>query len=280
MSDSLRLQTLALIGQEFLANALTNGASLDSTIAGMLLNVKPVTSGREKTAFALTGRIRGDAGMMRQAAKNASEGATMATLIKDAGHTLGEKLSEMQTVVQSLRAAQISPADATAAFNSIAQSISATVSGTQYNGISLVDKTAWANDERLTVATNASAATLSIQMGNASSTFTLRDLSSLKDYTSNTLNTMSNADLDALIADISNNIGRVTDLSSGYEAIAGSYTADAKHFENQATLLAATAAKTIYGNQAEGEGSESETVQSILIDFLLRDQGKIVDTSS
>lgn len=278
MADSLRTQTLALIGQEFLANALASGGSMDSAVASMLLYTGQPTSGREKAATALTGRIRSDSGMMRQASQNAAEGATMATLIKDATLTLGEKLSALQTVVQSYQAGQMTGAEAKDAFANIARNISATVSGTAYNGISLLDKSGW--DSRLTPSDTDNTASLSIQLGNAASTFTVRDLSDLKRFASIDVTTLTAQELSDLVTGISTDIASVTAMSSGYESLAGSYTADAKYFENQAELLAATAAQTIKAASREDGSSSGQSVQSILIDLLLRDQGKIVDTSS
>jgi hypothetical protein len=61
----------------------------------MLINPGPVTSGKEKSATVLTGRIHSDAATLKQRAKNASEGAAMASIIKDSALSLGETLSEM-----------------------------------------------------------------------------------------------------------------------------------------------------------------------------------------
>ncbi|MDL2209828.1 hypothetical protein LJC26_03375 [Desulfovibrio sp. OttesenSCG-928-O18] len=276
MTQSLRLQTLALIGQEFLTQALANGGSLDSAMAEMLLSAKP-TSGREKAATALTGRIRSDAATMRQGARNASEGAAMATTIKNTALSLGESLSEMQTLLQSVAGGQTNAADAQSAFDSLAANIAASVSGAQYNGISLMDKDGW-DDKRLTV--SGDTATLPIQMGGSASTFSLRDLSALKDLVGTDLDDLYTQDptLANLTTKISEHIGTVNTMASGYEALAGSYTSQAKHLESQADILAQTAARAVAG-AAESSGSES-AVKNILVDILMRDQGKVIDTSS
>lgn len=278
MADSLRTQTLALIGQEFLANALANGGSIDSSVASMLLYASPPASGREKAATALTGRIRSDSGMMRQASKNAAEGATMAVLIQDAALSLGEKLSEMQTVVQSYQAGQMTGAEAQDAFANLAQSISSTVSGASYNGISLLDKDGW--DSRLTPSGTGDTASLSLQLGNTTSTFTVRDLSDLKRFATIDITTLDAQGISDLAAGISTDIGSVAAIASGYESLAGSYTSDAKYFENQSELLAATAAQAIKAAGRDDGSSSGQSVQSILINLLLRNQGKIVDISS
>lgn len=283
MADSLRLQTLALMGQQFLAQALANGGSLDSAMQSMLINPGPVTSGREKAATALTGRIRSDAATLKQSAKNASEGASMASIIKESALSLGETLSEMQTIVQSYKTGQMSDPEAQTAFNSLAKNVSAIISGAQYNGISLLDKSGWAGDERLTQ--TGDSATLSIQMGGGATTFSLHDLSGLKGFELTQLGPEMGMDgLSGLTEKLSKSIGTVNTMASGYEALAGSYTSQAKALENQSEILTKTAARAISEagkHPADVADPEPEkTLNAFLLDMLLRDSGKVVDTSS
>lgn len=280
MTRSLRLQTLALIGQGFLTQALAHGGSLDSAMAEMLLAGKPA-SGREKAATALTGRIRGDAAAMRQGARNASEGAAMAEMIKNIALSLGESLSEMRTLVHSVAGGRINAADAQAAFDSLAGGITASVSGAKYNGISLADRAGW-NDGRLT--DNGDTATLSIWMGGSASAFSLRDLSALKGLAGTDLAEAYAQDptLANLTTEISQHIGTVNTMASGYEALAGSYASQARHLESHADILARAAARAIAGagSGAPASRASESLVKNILIDLLLRDQGKVIDTSS
>ncbi|CAK7002296.1 MAG: hypothetical protein DELT_00079 [Desulfovibrio sp.] len=282
MADSLRLQTLALIGQQFLVQALANGGSLDSAMQTMLLGSSSGTSGKEKSATALTGRIRSDAATLRQGAKNASEGAAMASIINESALSIGETLSEMQTLVQAYQSGQLSDGEAQTAFTSLARNLSATVSGAQYNGISLMDADGW-NDERLTV--NGSTATLSIQMGASATTFSLHDLSSLKNLESVVLTDEKTADgLLSLTETLSKSLSTASTIASGYQALAGSYTSQAKAMESQAEILSKTAERAV--SEAGKHPSDiaapdtEKTINTILMDMLLRDSGKLVDTSS
>ena len=273
MSDSLRLQTLALLGQEFLTQALTNGGSLNSAVADMLLQSKTTPrTGRDIAASALTGRIRGDAGMLKQSARNASEGATMATLIKDGTLSVAETLNKMQTAMQQASSAYTP--DLQTEYDNLVSSLKTTIANTQYNGISLLDGTKWGTDERLT--RNGDTASLDIQMGGGTSTFSLRDLSSLGAYGG--LDLQNTTALSDKLTQISEDIGTVTTMSTGYEAIAGSYMSEAKHLENQSEVLTKAALRAQHGTSADGDAEGS--VKSILLDFILREQGKIVDTSS
>lgn len=274
---SLRQQTLALLGQEFLAQALYNGGSLNSVVADVLL--QPKRTGKEIAADALTGKIRSDAAVLRQGAKNASEAAGMAEIIKNATFSLGETLSEMQTLAQTVQNDPSAGAALASAFRSLAEKLAGTVTGAQYNGISLLDADGWVNDGRLAV--SGGTATVSIQMGNTASGFTLRDLSGLKDLTDVDLETIASADLDALVTALSAQIGTVTVMSSGYQALAGSYTSEAGYMEQQADTLALAAERARPEGKPFPDGAAGErSLQSILVDLLLRDQGKLVDTSS
>lgn len=280
MAGSLHLQTLALMGRQFLAQALANGGSLDSA-AQLMPQPGPFTTGREKAAAALTGRIRSDAATLMQSAKNALEGAAMSSMIKESALSLGETLSGMQTVVQSYASGQMDETAAQELFASLAGNLSAGVSGTRYNGISLMDQAGW-DDERLTV--TGDTATLSIQMGGAS-TFSLRDFSSLKSLETVDLADENAADaLASLMEDLSTRIATVNTVASGYEALASSYASQAKSLENQAAVLAKTAARAIAEagkHPADVAGPDPEkTLAALLLDMLLRDSGRVVDTSS
>ena len=280
MSDSPQSQTLALMGQAFLAQALSSGGSLDSAITEMLLNARAVT-GREKAAVALTGRIRSDAAMLRQGANNAFEGASMASSISAASLSLGETLSKMQTLVQSALADPSIADSARAAFGSLAANLSAVVSGTRYNGISLLDKDAWAGDERLTV--SGDTASLSLQLGQGVSAFRLQDLSSLKALEGKGLAAASQQDLQDLFDEISLSINKVNTMASGYEALAGSYASEARHLESQAGILDQAAARTFAAAGTGGSGvfpMSEEGLRNLFIDIVLRDQGKLIDTPS
>ena len=276
MSDFLRQQTLALLGQEFLSQALSNGGSLNSVVTDILLHPKP-GNGREIAAAALTGRIRSDSAMLRQGARNASEGATMADMIKTATASMGETMTQMQDIVQKVRDGAMTAADATPVFKSLASQLTATIQGTQYNGISLLDKNGWQGDERLTV--SGDTATLPIQVGNAASTFSLRDLSALSRFENSNLGNAGG--LASLVNTLGKELASLDTMSSGYASLAGTYTGEAKYLEQQADTLALAAQKAQPGGSLFADmGDQESTLQSLLMDLILRDYGKVVDTSS
>ncbi|MPN56792.1 hypothetical protein SDC9_204484 [bioreactor metagenome] len=98
----------------------------------------------------------------------------------------------MQTITQSYKAGQTGEEEAQTAFASLAQTLSAVLSGARYNGISLVDSAGWAGDERLEV--SGSTASLSLNMGGGMTAFSLRDLSFLQNFESADLAAENTAD--------------------------------------------------------------------------------------
>lgn len=271
MSDSLRLQTLALLGQQFLTHALANGGSLDSATADALLRPH-AKSGRDISSSALTGRIRSDAGMLRQSAKNASEGAAMASLIKGGTLSLADTLNKMQTLLQ-----QPSPVDAQAEFTTLVSTLRATIDNTQYNGISLLHGGSWNSDER--VSASGDTGTITLQVGGAPSTFNLRDLSALGGRYDG-LDLTDSAAVAGALTQISKDLGTVTTMSTGYEALAGSYLSEAKHLEKQSEMLTLTALRAQGGIAGDTPSNPDDAAKNILLDILLRDQGNLVNKSS
>ncbi len=286
-SPSLRLQTLALLGQQFLAQAIAKGGSLDDVIADTLLHPRP-QSGREISAAALTGRIRSDAGMLQQASRNAEEGAAIAKIAQDAAGSVEDILTRMQTLAQSVSDGTAT-ADAADTYRNLASSLKAVISGTQYNGISLLDGDGWTGDERLARSADGKSADLSIQMGAAPSSFTLRDLSDLKNFNPDT--DLTPANIEATLSTLSESAATAKTLASGYRVMAGTYANEAKHLNHQADILAVTAARAQTGAAAadaaaasrtgkEASGVSESQIRNLLLDMLLRDQGKFLDTSS
>ena len=279
MTNYLQHQTLALLGQQFLIQALYNSGSMDSAIADLLLQPRSATTGKEKAATALTGRIRGDAATMRQGAQNASEAARMAEIAKNATLSVAETLNEMQTLIQAVRNNEMTAAAATPTYQGLAEKLTSTIEGAHYNGIALLDKTSWDDDDRLTKVSD-STATVSIQVGGTASTFTLRDISAMKDLANVDLEA-ANSILDQDISDIATNLGIANSLSSGFQSLAGTYTSESKFLDKQAETLtqAALRAQSSTINSPE-TGLTEDRMKTILIDMLLREQGKLVDTSS
>ena len=201
--------------------------------------------------------------MLRQGAKNATEGANIATLIATSTSTVRDNLNQMLTLAQEVKADPTKGSVNGAAFTALAGELSSVASGTKYNNISLLDKTGWTNDSRLTISGDGKSSTFKLQMGYGSSTFTLNDLSYLNYLKSVDLSSGS-LDIDALISDLSTQINTVDVIYSRNNSLSGSYTSEANVLVEQADIL----------KKAAEDAMPSEE------DPLLRDIGSIISTTS
>jgi len=253
---------------DFFDDILTSTYLKSASLSLMLDNLQQLTStsyrsGDEMMADALTGRIRSNETMLRQGAKNATEAANMATMVATSASSVLDNLNQMLTLAQEVQADPTQGSVNAAKFTTLATSLSAMITGTEYNGISLLDKNGWTDDDRLTVSGDGNSATLTIQLGYGSSTFTLRDLSSLSSYQSVDLSDAS-LDINALVSDLSTQVSTVDLVSNSYSSLASSYTDESSLMVEQADIL----------KKAAQDAMPTEE------DPLLRDIGSIISTIS
>lgn len=201
--------------------------------------------------------------MLRQGAKNATEGANIATMIATSTSSVRDNLNKMLTLAQEVKTDPTKGSVNGAAFTALAGELSSVASGTKYNNISLLNKNGWTNDSRLTVSGDGKSSTFTLQMGYGRSTFTLNDLSYL-DYLKSVDLSSGSLDVNALISDLSTQINTVNVIYSRNNSLSGSYTSEAKVLVEQAGIL----------DKAAKDAMPSEE------DPLLRDIGSIISTKS
>lgn len=276
MSTSpLLYSPLLAILQQQLINQLAEGGS--GSLADALLQRRQKT-GREIAAEAVTGRIRSDAGMLRQASRNVGEGGAIAAVAKEGVSSMLASLKQMKQLADSL--SPDSPADAVAAasdaYAGLASGVKSTIRKTNYNGISLMDKTAWADDDRVTVHDSGPSpvtGTIAIWAGGANRDLTLADFSEIAAEPASALNaTLDASNADALSGSLSELIKTTEMHEKSYASLASSMSAEAKSIDRQASILDTTAARSI-----AGAGKDSA---SLLLSLLLGNQGKLINKQS
>lgn len=221
------------------------------------------TSGKTMMAEALTGRIRTNSAMLEQGAKNATEASNIATMIASTASSVVDNLNQMLTLAQEVKADSSKGSVNGAAFTTLAKEITSMVQGTVYNNISLLNKSGWTGDNRLTVSSDGKSATLGIQLGYDSSKFTLRDLSYLNYLESVDLSS-SSLNLTNLISDITTQIGTANLVYGSNDSLATSYASESAFMVEQADIL----------TKAAEDAMPSEE------DPLQRDLGSIISLSS
>lgn len=220
-------------------------------------------SGKEMMAEALTGRIRSDSSMMLQGAQNATEASNIASIVTNSSSAILTNLNQMLTLAQEVKSDSTKGAADATKFTALAQGITSTIANSKYNNISLLDKSSWSSDGRLTVSSDGNSATLKIQVGYGSSTFTLNDMSYLNSLSSVDLSS-SSLDLNALISNLSTYISNATIINNGSSALKTAYANESDFLTKQADIL----------TKAAQDAMPSEE------DPLSRDLGSIISTTS
>lgn len=254
---------------DFFDQLLTYTYLQSSSLNLLLDNVKEQTpaitqkSGKAMMAEALTGRIRSDSSMFRQGAKNATEASNIASIVANSSSAILTNLNQMLTLAQEVKADSTKGAADAAKFTALAQGITSTIANSKYNSISLLDKSGWTGDSRLTVSGGGNSASLKIQVGYDSSTFTLNDMSYLNSLSSVDLSS-GTLDLNALISNLSTYITTATIIYNGNTALSTAYANESAFLVKQADILTKAAKDAMPDEE----------------DPLLRDLGSIISTTS
>ena len=267
-SGMLQSQLLFLLQQQFIEQLSADGGT---SLSEALLQRRQKT-GREISAEALTGRIRSDAGRLRQASRNVSEGAAIASLAEEGVRSLVDSMKKMRDVVSDAISAGTPVSSASwSAYADLASNAESTIKGASYNGIRLLDGSGWGGDERVDPT-----GSISLSAGGGTRALTLTDFSTLFAPSSPgsiapTLPTNA-SDLTALESTLSTQIKNLELHERGYASLASRMASEAKSFDRQALIFDTTAARSL-----AGAGPNSSTS---LLYYLLNDQGKLINSKS
>jgi flagellin len=258
---SMQLLRGQMLGQLLLGQI--SGISLNEFILGKPASAR--RSGRAMMNDALTGLMRSDAAMLRQASKNMGEGEAVSKLAGEGIQSIHEKMSRMREIALGVQASGSAGPSEKDEYMALAAQIAAVVENTGYNGIGLLDGSAWAADPR--VAGSGGTGKLSLQAGRSQVDLTLYNLEYLK-------NSFDSADLDdaGTIASLDTGLRSLDAMRESYAARAGLYASEAASYERQAGILDEAAGKAKPGDE--------QSLKDALLNILLREQGMLVNYNS
>ncbi|MDO5483505.1 MAG: hypothetical protein Q4F27_01220, partial [Desulfovibrionaceae bacterium] len=131
---------------------------------------------------------------------------------------------------------------------SSAENISSIVSGTTYNGISLLDGDAWASDERLKVNSGSNSASLTIQLGYRERTFFLQNMSDLKQLATDIPTDWTNStQVDNFKRTLEDSLASAKAMKDRYTHVAESYKSESQYMLNQADIFDDVAENSLSG---------------------------------
>jgi flagellin len=277
MANSYATGDAAQYSMQLLRGQMINQLMLGQ-IGGMSLNEfilgKPtMRSGREMMNDALTGLMRSDAAMLHQASKNMGEGESISKIAGEAVKSIRDKIIRMQDISDALFNSSTPLADHStlkAEYSDLASQIKATIENTSYNGMKLLDGSAW-TDGRITSIGTGETGKLTLQAGQSPTDLTLYNLAIDKNFFDNTP-ADNNAFFEGTYAFLETKQQTLSGMQQSYEARAGLYAAEASSYERQADIIDEATGKATPG--------DVQSLKDSLLNILLREQGLVVNSNS
>lgn len=267
LNTMLMEYSLQLLQQDMLTNSLFMGGPVGRSLRDLMFPETQSLKFTDPTAAALSGRLRADAGMLRQASNNVFEAESVMDLASESTTTLKDAFTRMKELANGVATGTMTYASVQAEYNSLASQITQTIASASYNGIALQDGTAWAADDRVTV--SGGSGIIKIQSGTSSFDLALYDFSSFKNaFNSTQINTVGKAA--AMVNTLSGHITTV-------DTVASNYAERSTLLDGQATSLAAQAEIMETAARTREKSSDGRTLEELVLDHLLRETGTITD---
>jgi flagellin len=288
LNMALQLSMQDMFSGSWFSSALMNRVwteMLRSSVTGIIRN----TGGADLLGAALGGSLRGDAAMLRQASSNVSEAQTMMNMAANAAGSIASQLKEAQTLADDFFTATqgMIPTDPDyapiydrfqAQYKALSKNIDSIIKNTMYNGIALLDGSAWASDERLSVIGGAGnpAASVHIQAGDSGFPLTFHNMT--PEFFNIAQHALTNPPNPAdppgtpglprqdVLTELSSLQSSAQTLADVYAGRAGSLQNQAMSLQSQAKILEEAAAQ-------RSKTPAPVSAENLLLNLILRDSG-------
>jgi len=139
-----------LLERDMLTNQLFAGSAVGRNLRSLVLGL-PVRAATFTNPFeeAISGTLRADAGATRQAARNVGEAASMMGVARTGMATITGALRDMQEIIDKINAGELDGSSSVVQgdYNALRDKIVGTISGTDFNGISMLDSDKWGTSQ-------------------------------------------------------------------------------------------------------------------------------------
>ena len=288
LNMALQLSVQDMFSSSWFSNALMNKVWMEtmrSSVNGLIRK----TGGADLLGAALGGNLRGDAAMLRQASSNVFEAHSMMSMAANAVGNIAGLLKEAQTLASDFLDATQGMDDPTdagyqaiynqfqAQYEAVSKNIDSIIQNARYNGIALLDGSAWQDDQRLTVMgdpDDPAAASVHIQAGDSGFPLTFNNMGLeffdiAAEYALTDLpdppDTPGLPRPDVL-AELSNLQRSAQNLADLYAGRAGSLQSQAASLRSQANILEEAAA-------LRAKTPAPVSTENLLLNLILRDGG-------
>ncbi|MUM78449.1 flagellin [Pseudodesulfovibrio sp. F-1] len=139
-----------LLERDMLTNQLFAGSAVGRNLRSLVLG-QPVRAQTFTNPFedAISGTLRADAGATRQAARNVGEAASMMGVARTGVSTITGALRDMQEIIDKINSGELDGSSSVVQgdYNALRDKIVGTISGTDFNGISMLDSAKWGTSQ-------------------------------------------------------------------------------------------------------------------------------------
>lgn len=257
-----------LLTQDLLTSSYLSGSSVGKSLRDMILAKQPVQPLTNPFEEAITGTLRADTAAVQQNARNVSEAASMMGTAKSAVGSIKNALDEMEDIIDKINTGELVGTSAVVQgeYDALAAKINGIIENTDFNGIYMLDSDQWGTEQ---INSSGQVWIQSLKDGGYNITFNAV----------NGLTNLGNLDGSVLGTDgtRATQLGYVESLQSDVEAILDRYTTKHASLEYESSQLESQA--VILAQAVENRRSSEVSVEQILLNLILGDTGKIVDSS-
>lgn len=263
-----------LLQQDMLTNQLFGASKVGQNLRSLVLG-EPVRAQTFTNPFeeAISGKLRGDAGAIRQAAKNVGEAASMMGIAQEAMSTITDSLREMEEIAEKVKSGEY---DGTAAsvqsdYNQLRDKIISIYENTDFNGIYMLDSGKWDTDQ---IDSSGNVYIQSSKDGGFNITFhAVDDATSSYDWTD-----LDGADL-AAAGTTDTQLQILDNLKTEMDIIQDLYDSKVSTLQSQQVSLEGQAQLLDQAAQLRKPSDPNYSLEKLLADLVAQQVGTIVDSS-
>lgn len=225
------------------------------------------TSRRDMLGEALSGKIRSDSAMLRQASRNVLEAEGMMSLASEGAGEVSKLLKEARGLAEKYQASTdpVEQSQLELQYNALRSNIDGVIKNTAYNGISLLDGGKWGRDDRVKASGDNTSGSVQIYAGNSG--FDL-SLSNARKSIYEPLSSLSISAADA--AD------KLSEMETTSRMMSDTYARRAVSLKSQAGSLERQAGILDRVAESQSGSGQKGSLQDMLVDLAMNDRGRII----
>ncbi|MBU1247063.1 MAG: flagellin, partial [Proteobacteria bacterium] len=138
-----------LLNQDFLTSSYLSGSTVGKSLRDMMLAKQPVQPLTNPFEEAITGSLRADSAAVKQNARNLVEAAKMMGTAKAAVGQINDALTQMESIIDQINSGELDGTSSVVQgeYDALKTKIDGIISGTDYNGISMLDSSKWGTQQ-------------------------------------------------------------------------------------------------------------------------------------